>query len=78
MIRKRVGDIALAMKKRRIEIAVLAALILFAAGNRPAIPKTSVDMSSAMVAVGDFTPQRIEGVRDLGLVAVKLVISWIG
>ena len=60
------------MKKRRIEIAVLAALMLFAGIERP-----SVDVRMPTYQVGDFAPQRVETVRDLGAIAVKLLMTCI-
>ena len=65
------------MKKRRIEIAVLAALMIFAAAERPSIERPTIALSSRVYQVGEFAPQRIETLRDLGVVAAKLALSWI-
>ena len=65
-----------AMKKRRLEIA-LAALLLLAAGERSSFSTPDIGLDTALYQVGDFAPQRIETVRDLGLVAARLLISWI-
>ena len=60
------------MRKRRFEIAALAALIALAAAERP-----SIEVAPTMVQVADLAPQRVETVRDLGLIAVKLLVTWI-
>ncbi len=57
------------MKKRRFEIAALAALILFAAADRPSLP-AAPDIAS----IADVFPANIDTVRDVGVVAVKLVV----
>ena len=71
-MRQRVGGKVTAMTRRRLEIIALAALILFAAAERP-----SVGTPATTYQVADFAPQRVETVRDLGLIAVKLAITWI-
>ena len=63
------------MKKRRIEIVALAALILFAVAERPHV---AIDVPATLYQVGDFAPQRVETVRDLGVIAVKLLVDWVG
>ncbi len=60
------------MKKRRIEIAVLALLMLFAAADRPALPA-----APDLYQVADFAPQRVATARDLGMIAIKLFVTWI-
>ena len=71
-MRPRVGGKVAGMARRRLEIIALAALILFAAAERP-----SIGIPAATYQVADFAPQRVETVRDLGLIAVKLAITWI-
>ena len=60
------------MRKRRLEILILAALVVFATAELP-----SVGGSLPTYQVADLAPQRIEGVRDLGLIAAKLLVAWI-
>lgn len=72
-----VRDYVPLMKKRRIEIAVLGALILFAAAERPSLTGASLDLQSAVYQVEGFAPRRVETVRDLGIIAAKLLVTWI-
>lgn len=76
-MRRRRGDTIVAMNKRRLEIALLAALIVLATAERPAIVDAAIELRPTMYQVGEFAPQRVETVRDLGIIAVKLLIAWI-
>ncbi len=60
------------MSKRRLEILILAALVVVASAELP-----SVGGAPPTYQVADFAPQRVEGIRDLGLIAAKLLIAWI-
>jgi hypothetical protein len=65
------------MKKRRAEIVALALLVLFAVAERPSLTRPSIDFGPTLYQVGDLAPQRVETVRDLGVIAIKLVVAWI-
>ena len=60
------------MRKRRLEILILAALVMVSTAEWP-----SVADALPTYQVADFAPQRVENIRDLGLIAAKLLIDWI-